>query len=226
MMRRRACLSLMGTALLIGACSTAKVTASSATGVPPARRPAVIYVADFDLDAAVIKQESGLLGVRPGILPQGPLGIIGRRDPEAERRHLIDLLAQTMVDDLAGAGFSALRMPPGAGLPGAGWMVRGVVLEVGEGNRLRRAVIGFGAGETELQLAVAIDDLAKSAPAPFYQLDTSAESRKIPGAVVTLNPYVAAARFVMARGDLDRNAKDSAHEIAKTVAARVNAASP
>lgn len=225
-MRRRACLALIGTALLVGACSTAKVTASSMTGIPPARRPAVIYIADFDLDAAAIKPEAGLLGARPGILPQGPLGIIGRRDPEAERRHLIDLLATTIVDDLARAGFSAKRTPPGAALPGEGWMVRGVVLQVDEGNRLRRAVIGFGAGETELQLAIAVDDLAKGAPAPFYQLDTSAESRKIPGAVVTLNPYVAAARFVMAKGDLDRNAKDSAHEIAKTVAVRVNAASP
>jgi Domain of unknown function (DUF4410) len=225
MMRRRDCLALASSALVLAACSTAKVTVSSATAVPPARRPAVIYVADFDLDAAAIKPEGGLLGARPAILPQGPLGIIGRRDPETERRHLIDLLSQSLVDDLTEAGFSALRVPAGAALPHEGWLVRGVVLEVDEGNRLRRAVIGFGAGETQLQLAVAIDDLAKGTPAPFYQVDTSAESRKVPGAVVTLNPYVAAARFVLAKGDLDRNAKDSAREIAKTVAARVNAAS-
>jgi hypothetical protein len=226
MMRRRSGLFLMSGALLLAACSTAKVTASGATGIPPARRPAVIYVADFDLDAAAIKPESGVLGARPGILPQGPLGIIGKRNPEAERRHLIDLLSQTLADDLTQAGFTALRMPAGAAPPGEGWLVRGVVLEVDEGNRLRRAVIGFGAGETELQIAVAIDNLAKGTPAPFYNVDTSAESRKLPGAVVTLNPYVAAARFVLAKGDLDRNAKDSAHEIAKTVATRVNATSP
>lgn len=221
-MRRRAWLSLAGVALLLAGCSTAKVTATGATGIPPAQRPAVIYIADFDLDAAAIKPESGLLGARPRLLPQGPLGIIGQRDPQEERAHLIDLLSQTLVDDLTQAGFSALRMPAGAVPPTDGWLVRGVVLSVDEGNRLRRAVIGFGAGQTQLQIAVAIDDLAKGTPAPFYQLDTTAQSHDIPGAVVTLNPYAAAARFVMAKGDLDRNAKDSAHEIAKTVVARVN----
>ena len=225
MTRRRACLFVVGAALLLAGCSTAKVTASGATGIPTALRPAVVYVADFDLDAAAIKPESGLLGARPGILPQGPLGILGKPDPEAERRHLVDLLAQTLVDDLAKAGLAARRLPAGVALPGEGWLVRGAFLAVDEGNRLRRAVIGFGAGQTGMQLAVAIDDLAKGTPAPFYQLDTKAKSRDLPGAAVTLNPYVAAARFVLAKGDLDRNVKDSANEIAKTVVARVNASS-
>jgi hypothetical protein len=223
MMRRRASLLLLGAALALAGCSTAKVTASDPTGIPPALRPAVVYVADFDLDAAAIKPESGLLGERPRLLPQGPLGILGKRDPEEERLHVVNLLAETLVGDLAKAGLTAQRVPAGAAPAGGGWLVRGVFLSVDEGNRLRRAVVGFGAGQTQTQLAVAIDDLAKGAPAPFYQLDTSAKSRDLPGAAVTLNPYVAAARFVLAKGDLDRNVRDSAHEIAKTVVARVNA---
>jgi len=42
--------------------------------------------------------------------------------------------------------------------------------------------------------------------------------------VVTLNPYVAAARFVMASKDLDRNAKDTAAKIVDQVKTRVAAA--
>jgi hypothetical protein len=51
-----------------------------------------------------------------------------------------------------------------------------VFAQVGEGNHLRRAVIGFGAGETELQVMVAIDDLSQGAPEPFYELDASARA--------------------------------------------------
>jgi hypothetical protein len=219
---RRLGIGVAGMLLLLG-CSTAKVTSSGAVGAAPALRPAVVYVADFDLDAAEIKSEPGLLGDRPRILPEGPLGIIGRPDPQRQARHLVDLMADTLVDDLRKAGLEARRVPAGAVLPAEGWLVRGAFLQVDQGNRLRRAVIGFGEGQTRMQLAVAIDALSERAPAPFYQVDTSAKSHDLPGAVVTLNPYVAAARFVLAGQDLDKNVKDSAGKIAESVVARVNA---
>jgi hypothetical protein len=210
--------------LLLGGCSTARVTASSAVETV-ATRPAVVYVADFDIEASEVKSEPGLAGARPlGILPSGPLARLRHGDPQAEARHLVGLMADTLVADLAKAGLEARRVPPGVSLPSEGWGVRGAFLQVDQGNRLRRAVIGLGAGETRLEVAVAIDALSTAAPAPLYTLDTSAESRKLPGAAVKLNPYVAAARFVLAGNDLDRNIKDTAGEIAKRVVARVNAA--
>ncbi|MGO8918996.1 MAG: DUF4410 domain-containing protein [Stellaceae bacterium] len=223
--RRRIPLGFFCALLLLTGCSTAKVTSSGAVGTAPALRPAVVYVADFDLDAAEITSEPGLLGSRPrlGILPQGPLGIVGKPDPQAQARHLVDLMAQTLLDDLRKAGLDARRAPAGAVLPAEGWLVRGAFLQVDEGNRLRRAVIGFGEGQTRMQLAVAIDALSQGLPAPFYQVDTSAKSHDLPGAVVTLNPYVAAARFVLAGQDLDKNVKDSAGKVAESVVARVNA---
>jgi len=210
--------------LLLAGCSTAKVTASGAVGPAPAATPATIYVADFDLEAAAIKSEPGLLGARPlGVLPEGPLTRLRGGDPQAEARHIVDLMADSLVDDLRKDGLQAARLPAGAP-PAAGWLVRGMFLQVDQGNRLRRAVIGFGEGKTDLQVATAVDSLAAGMPAPFYQLDTSAKSRDLPGAAVTLNPYVAAVRFVRAGSDLDRNVKDSAAKIAATVVARVTAA--
>jgi hypothetical protein len=44
--------------------------------------------------------------------------------------------------------------------------------------------------------------------------------------VVKLNPYVVAARFVLAGQDLDRNVKQTAGEIAQRVVARLSAALP
>jgi len=70
----------------------------------------------------------------------------------------------------------------------SGWLVRGVVTELDEGNQLRRAVVGFGAGKSELQLWVGVTDLARNPDAPFYTLDAKDSSGKMPGAVVSSIP--------------------------------------
>lgn len=214
---------LLGLLLLPAGCSTAKVTATSGVGPAALARPDTVYVEDFELSAAGVTAEPGLLGARPrlGILPNGPLGLRNRNDPEAQARHVVDLMAETLVEDLGKAGLLAQRLPAGMPLPATGWLVRGAFLQVDEGNRLRRAIIGFGAGATHLEVATAVDDLAKGTPAAFYEVDTGAKSHNLPGAVVTLNPYVAAARFVLAGRDMDKNVKDSAAEVAKSVVARV-----
>ena len=64
-------------------------------------------------------------------------------------------------------------------------------------------------------------DLAQGTPKPMYELDTTAQSGKAPGAVITLNPYVAAARFVLAGHDLDRNVRKTAEQISKNVSGRI-----
>jgi Domain of unknown function (DUF4410) len=101
-----------------------------------------------------------------------------------------------------------------------------VFTQVQEGNQLRRAVVGFGAGQTQLQALVAVDDLTRGAPKPMYEVDTSADSGNLPGGVITLNPYVAAARFVLADGDLDRNVKQTAQQIAERVVQRLKESGP
>ena len=62
---------------------------------------------------------------------------------------------------------------------------------------------------------------AGTAPAPLYTAQTDATSNKMPGAVVTLNPYVAAAKFVLAGRDLDRSTQQTAEKIAGLIVARV-----
>ena len=209
---------------LLAACGGAKVTSTNAVAAS-AGAPMIVYVSDFDLDASAVQQSgpgSLINRVRPGIIGSGPLGIA--RTPEQQARDLVDLMANSIVDDLRKDGIAAERLAPSLPLPATGWLVRGVFLQVDAGNRLRRAAIGFGAGATNLQVASTIDQLGAGAPQPLYTVDTNAQSGKLPGAAVTLNPYIAAARFVMAGKDLDRNAKDTAGKIADQVKTRVAAA--
>lgn len=215
----------VGLAATLAACGGAKVTGTSAVAAPSIA-PQTVYVADFDLDASEI-QQSGVIGAinhipRPGLIGSGPLGIA--RTPSQQARDVVETMSKSLIADLRKDGIAAERLPPDAPLPSRGWLVRGAFLQVDAGNRLRRAVIGFGAGGTNMQVATAIDQLGAGAPQPLYTVDTSARSGKLPGAAVTLNPYVAAARFVMAGNDLDRNVKATASQIADQVKARVAAA--
>jgi hypothetical protein len=178
-------------------------------------RPTTIYVTDFDLESDSVKSE--------GLLSRSRLHVLRE---QSQAQSLVDEMSKAIVSDLAKKGLQAQRLPTAAPLPQQGWLVRGAFLQVDAGNRLRRAVIGFGQGQTDLQVAVAIDNLATGkAPAPLYQMETEAQSGKSPGAVVTLNPYAAAAKFVLAGQDLSRNTKSTASKIADEVAARVKSAS-
>lgn len=223
----RRCLGLLfaGTiAALLTACGGAKVTDTNVVAAPTSA-PTIVYVADFDLDVSAVQQSgpgSLINRVRPGIIGSGPLGVA--RTPQQQARDLVDLMANSIVDDLHKDGIAAERLAPGMPPPATGWLVRGVFVQVDAGNRLRRAAIGFGTGATNLQVVSSVDQLSANAPQPLYTVDTSAQSGKLPGAAVTLNPYMAAARFVMAGKDLDRNAKDTAGKIADQVKTRVAAA--
>ena len=138
----------------------------------------------------------------------------------------MELMSESITKNLNKAGFNATRLAPGASMPTDGWLIRGVFTEVQEGNRLQRAMIGFGQGATDLQVVTKADNLAEGTISPLYRLETDAGSGKTPGAAPTLvlGPYGAAARFVMAGQDLDQGVKQTAAKIAEGVTKQMAAA--
>jgi hypothetical protein len=208
---------------LLSGCNTAKVTSERDLSPAPTAKPELIYVADFELGAQNIQHQEGVLSGRPG-----PLGRAGNRlygtesDPAARARQLVDLMANSLTKDLSSAGFNARRLAPGAALPVEGWLLQGVFTEVQEGNRLQRAMIGLGQGQTDLQVVVSMENLSKGTPKPLYEISTDASSGNKPGAapVVAVNPYAAAARFVMSGQDLNKNVRNSASQIAAEISRR------
>jgi hypothetical protein len=202
-------------AVALGACSTAKVESDSEVSDQVKHRPAVVYVADFDLQQEAVTSE--------GLLSHLPLH---DRKAQSDARPLVGVMADAIVSELGKKGVEAHRFATGAPLPRQGWLVRGAFLQIDEGDRLKRAIVGFGAGHVDMQVAVTIDDLsAGKAPVPLYQLQTGAESGKAPGAVLTLNPYAAAVKFVLSGRDLGTEAKNSAAKIAGQVLAHIDSAS-
>jgi hypothetical protein len=176
-----------------------------------------IYVSDFELDAQNVNvDKGGVVGqVRPGILERPSKR--EKRDPEAQAKKLVDLMSSTIVTDLQKAGYKAQRLPTGNARPATGAWIHGVFTEVDEGNQRRRALIGFGSGEANMELYVTLTDLAYP-DKPLYNEAKDQDSGKKIGAVITMNPYVAAAKYVMEKNAPEKAVKKTASEIsAETV---------
>jgi hypothetical protein len=206
----------------------AALALASATSAAPQAAPAqqspvkpafssdtVIYVSDFDLDAQnVTTDQTG--GNRPGVL--------GRRrdehDPQAQAAKLVNTMSETLVSDLKKAGYKAERVPPGGLPPKTGAWVHGVFTEVDEGNSRRRAVIGFGAGQANMDLYVTLSDLSQP-DKPLYNAAQGGASKDKAGAIITMNPYVAAAKFVMEKNAPEKMVKKTAGDISAQIATQM-----
>lgn len=189
----------------------------------PNKAPQIIYVSDFDLDAENFQDDQGVRGMMSESGQQGILGRLEQRlphpftgdDPARKAQQIVDAMAQALVDRFVAEGMPAQRLVSTSGaLPSEGWLLQGVFTEVGEGDRLQRAIIGFGKGATSMEIQVGVSDLAGDQPRqPFIVFGTIKDPSELPGAVVTMNPYVAAAKFVMQKNATTQDIKQSAAHI-------------
>ncbi len=187
----------------------AKVKQESAAPRPQVALPQMVYVTDFRLDAQA--QDAG--SDRPRLLPLPSES----QNPAEQAARIVDLTAQSLTDDLNRAGVPARRLLRGAPLPASGWLVRGAFTEASEGSTMRRAVVGFGAGAPRMEVQVAVSDLADQPEAPFAILGTATDPERLPGGLLTRNPYVVAAKFVLEKGAPERDVKSTAQAIADNI---------
>lgn len=193
----------------------------------PTGKPVAVYVTDFELWAGDITHQEGPVASRPG-----PVGQVGRRlsgastDLDSRARELVNLMADSLVRDLSKAGLVARRLSPGSRIPAEGWLVRGCFIQVEEGNRLQRSIIGFGHGETEVQVVANLDDLTEGTLKPLYQIITDATTGRKPsaGATLAFTPWGAVVHYVRGGTDLETNIQQTASQIAAQVTRHLQAA--
>ena len=224
--------------LLMNGCGTGRTVKTTATTAPvepgaasggtvtnAVARPAIIYVSDFYLDPAMIQKETIIQ--REGPL-RSRLEELRGDDPADKARKLIRALSDSIVESLNKAGFNAEALPNRVGLrpdffpekvelPKTGWLVGGWFTKVDEGNRAMQAVVGFGMGAEKAETQVIVSDLANNPRQPFLFIGTETGSNLMPGGIVTKNPYVMAAKFVIARGATERDVKRQGAAIAANV---------
>lgn len=198
----------------------AQIKEQTTNQLQPKTMPEMIYVADFAIDTSGVKEDSGILG--SGGLLKGSrvqqLNPLHRQEsPEQIAGKLVNLLAESLTRDLQNNQLPARRLLPGQPHPAKGWVITGQFLEVDEGNRMQRAIIGFGSGATEMHIEVMMTDMTSHPGGPFLVLGSTTGSGNRPGAAITLNPYVAAAKFVVAKNATDKDVTHAAAGIADEI---------
>jgi Domain of unknown function (DUF4410) len=198
--------------------SGAVAPAPAATNATLAAKPRPVVVCDFAFDVAQLHTDQGLAPGREGPAKR----VLGRIRPEespAEKAaRFAKLLSETIAKELAALKIPATREPPGAPWPAEGLVVSGEFMQVDEGNRLKRAMVGFGSGASEVLVQVAVYDLAQSREQPILVYGTGTGSRPMPGAVVAMNPYAMAARYVLSRNATEKDLRRLGKQIAKDLA--------
>ena len=221
---RRPSLFVMTLTLMLGGCATVKVTGQRAFGAVPTTPPSVIYVSDFSFNAGGIGAERGVLPISLVNEAASESSMVFARlfgvqvNRGARERELVSLMATTLIEDLRARGVTAYRFGRADQLPAGSWLLQGTFVQVDQGNRLERALLGFGRGATELDVVVSLSDLRGDHPRPFCEVDTTAHSRREAGAILSPNPFDAVGRFMLGGLDLDKNVMETGSKLATTIA--------
>jgi hypothetical protein len=231
------CALVMLLALYPFGCSIAspevRVSPSAAAPAGGVGRPSVIYVTDFYLDPASIQEAqkpAQMLGKRSGPLSgiRSDIKSLRRDDPAGKAQDLMNLLAETITKELAKAGYRAERLPNRSGLraeyfpqgvtlPTTGWLLFGRFEQVVENKPAVEATVGFGKGAGEVTIEVEVSDLAGDPRSAFLTIGSQSGAHKRPGGLVTMNPYAMAAKFVLSRGETEKDVKREGAAIAQSL---------
>ncbi len=178
-------------AVMLAGCAGATITPQSnpapATTAASAR-PTRIIVDDFKFSASQVAENSAI-GAR--IMNSFSSTPADQRQDEIGKK-AADTLAAEVAKKLGEMGFTVVRGDSTTQVADGDLVIDGEFLTVDEGNRLRRMVIGFGAGASKLDTQVNVYRVADGARQSLLQFTTHADSGKMPGAAVTMGAGAAA----------------------------------
>jgi hypothetical protein len=213
----------MAPSLVVVALTPAKVTdvQTNPSATPGVKRPRVIYVKSFSISATAAKSEEAgderphLLGRLRGGEQNTVIGRHREQQQEDTLAKLPGLLQTALIEDLSKSVAPAADGDGARASPDC-WIITGEFVEVDTGNRALQAGVGFGAGQSHLEVRAQVY-AAPDTSTPFLTFDSKGASGHLPGAVVAKNPYVAAAKFVMSKREPEREAKKVAKSIADEI---------
>ncbi len=172
--------------LAAGAVTAAGASFADPYQQQPVPRPRVVLVYDFSTAASSVQLDSGV-GSRLSNLFAGQSGMNQERAEAAA--DVVNAIGDTLVKQIQSLGLYAQRVPAGTSPPAYGTMaiVEGQVLDIDEGNRTRRTIIGFGAGASKVQADAQLSyQVQGQEPQLLVGYDDSGKSRATPGMAVTM----------------------------------------
>ena len=195
---------------------------------PGLARPNQIWVYDFIADPAKLPADSSISAElsAPSTPPTADELETGRR--------LGALIAKDLVADIQAMGLSAVQAGPGSAPQVGDGVIRGYFVSVQGGSAVKRFVIGFGAGSSELDTVVEGYEMTPQGLRQIGSGTLSSSGNKTPGiiapaavAIATGNPLglivVGATKLsgeVSGRSTLEGRAKATADAIAEQLKIR------
>ncbi len=184
---------VVGIAALLQGCPAATITPEQAAAPlnTVEQRPDRIVIYDFDVPADTVTPNDGPL-------QKAYRAVSGNQEQDEEKRLEIGReaakdLSEDLVKQLKEMGFEAERLPRGTPVSGNVMIIDGRFLNADEGNRARRLIVGFGAGQSSLDTQVTVSQTQPSgAPAQLLAFTTHSDSGKMPGAALTMGAGAAA----------------------------------
>jgi len=174
--------------LLVTGCAKTNVRTTNEiayTGMP---RPERVLIYNFAVSPADIKENSSIFA-KIGRSVEG-----GNQTAEEIQvgREVADALATELTVKIANLGLNPLRATANMPVTAGSILITGQFVDIDEGNRLRRNLIGFGAGKSSVDAAVSVLAPGSSGMAELIAFDAHADSGSMPGAAV-MGPAGAAA---------------------------------
>ncbi|HTW88076.1 MAG TPA: DUF4410 domain-containing protein [Candidatus Binataceae bacterium] len=169
-------------AIALAGCASASVSQQSQSAPIVNNRPNQIVVYPFAVDSADVTLNQSII--------QRAYRSMSDQNESADQAKLAHDTAQSICDEVVGTlnknGYSAICQQRGTQSSGTNIViVDGNFTNISEGNRLRRLVIGFGAGASVLDTDVNVFQTTGLGTRQILNFNTHADSGKMPGAAVT-----------------------------------------
>jgi len=176
-------------AVALAGCAGASATQQSQMAPSTSARPSQIVVYPFSVDPSDITLNQSII--------QRAYRNVSGEDASTQQDKIAHDTAENLclqvVTALTAKGYNAVCQKRGIPVSGDNvLLVDGEFTDISEGNRLRRLVIGLGAGASTLDTNVAMWQRSGSASYQLLSFTTHADSGKMPGAAI-MGPAGAAA---------------------------------
>ncbi len=160
-----------------------------------AQRPERILVYDFAVTTAEVKENQGMFQSKVN-----EMKAVTTREHEQEIADEVKkVAADELVEGIRKLGLPAERATATVLMTPRSLGIVGQFIDVDEGNKAQRLVIGFGMGQSRVDIRMQVfghgltrDEAKEAAPVKLLGLETHAESGKMPGAALTLGAGAAA----------------------------------
>jgi hypothetical protein len=171
-------------AAALTACAGASV-APQANGLPASpNRPTTVYVYPFAVNSQDVTLNQGFFQKTYRSLTGSQADQDQGQDQLAEQT--AQDLAAAIVSELQDLGFTATQLQRGQQVTGDNVLIiDGQFTSINEGNKLRRMVIGLGAGQSTLDTQVQVYQMVAGNAQQIMNFSTNANSGSMPGAAFT-----------------------------------------